>query len=173
MTISKLGAAKEPFSAEKIITRVSGFIAKIGVGFLFIMMLLTTVDVIMRYFFNKPIKGGTELTEVLMLFVMLMGLGWCALEGGHIKVDIVVSRFSPRIQAISNSLNAILVMGICIVLAWQAVTESISSWKLEHVTNVLRIPSYPFFWIIALSFSLFFFAMVIVLVKTLNKAANK
>src|SRR5258707_10984481 len=52
------------------------------------LMLLTCVDVVGRYFLNKPLTGGFELTEVLLASLIFAGLPLVTLRGDHITVDL-------------------------------------------------------------------------------------
>ena len=52
------------------------------------LMLLTCVDVVGRYFLNKPVTGGFELTEVLLAALIFAGLPLVTLRGDHITVDL-------------------------------------------------------------------------------------
>lgn len=54
---------------------------------------LTVADVFLRYFFNSPIRGVTDLTEFVLVIIVFPSLSWCALSGTHVSVDIVVSHF--------------------------------------------------------------------------------
>ena len=60
---------------NKVALRSNRTANAIGVPFLGLMMLLTAVDVIMRYIFDRPIFGAFELTEYMMSVFILLGLG--------------------------------------------------------------------------------------------------
>ena len=49
---------------------LSSNLSYLGSIALFAMMSLTTVDVVGRYFFNKPVLGAFELTEFLVLILI-------------------------------------------------------------------------------------------------------
>ena len=46
----------------------------VGAGVLVLMMFLSAMDVLLRYFFNSPISGAMELTQYMMLIVVVSGL---------------------------------------------------------------------------------------------------
>ena len=54
---------------------------------LFCLMLVTCVDVIGR-FFNRPLFGGFELTEVLLATLIFAGLPLVTLRNAHVTVDL-------------------------------------------------------------------------------------
>jgi TRAP-type C4-dicarboxylate transport system permease small subunit len=54
---------------------------------LFLLMLVTCVDVFGRYF-NKPLFGGFELTELLLAALIFTGLPLVTLRNDHVTVDL-------------------------------------------------------------------------------------
>ncbi|UCG64349.1 MAG: TRAP transporter small permease, partial [Deltaproteobacteria bacterium] len=72
----------------------------IAMGTVAAMMFLTATDVILRYIFNRPISGAYEVIEYMMAILIPFGLAYCALQGGHVSVDLLVSRFPKKIQSI-------------------------------------------------------------------------
>ena len=55
---------------DKVVSPLSKCLHWLGATLLFGMMLLTTADVILRYFFNRPITGSFELTQYLMVMIV-------------------------------------------------------------------------------------------------------
>ena len=56
---------------------------------MFCLMLLTCVDVVGRYFFNKPVTGGFEMTEMLLAALIFAGLPLVTLRSEHVMVDLL------------------------------------------------------------------------------------
>ena len=52
------------------------------------LMLLTCADVFGRYFLNRPIWGGFELTEMLLAILIFAGLPLVTLRNEHVVVDL-------------------------------------------------------------------------------------
>src|SRR5262245_38163561 len=55
---------------------------------MFGLMTLTCVDVVGRYFFNRPVPGGFELTEILLVALIFAGLPLVSLRNEHVTVDL-------------------------------------------------------------------------------------
>ena len=53
------------------------------------MMVLTVVDVIARYVFNRPLRGAFEVTELLLLVLIFAGLPLVSLADEHAVMDFV------------------------------------------------------------------------------------
>ena len=92
-------------SAENAITSLSG----ISIG---VMMVLTTVDTVGRYFFNTPIRGAYEFTEKYLMTVVFLGVCYAYRQGAHVRLTFLIDRLPHTIVVVINY----FVQGMCIVL---------------------------------------------------------
>lgn len=124
------------------------------------MMLLTVADVFFRFFFDHPILGVTEITESMMTGLAFFAMAWCAVQKDHLKVDLVVNRFRPKIQAIIDTVT--LVLGVIIVglFAWRGALEGAVVKDLHLVSSLAGIPTYPFYYVIALGSAMLCVVMI-------------
>lgn len=109
---------------------------------LFAMMFLTGCDVVARYFFNSPINGAFELTEIFLGMLVFLSLPVAALTGSHIKVEIIESfgsKFANRFIGVITSLIGITVFA---VLTVQLFKHALKLQRYEQVTNSLELPLY-------------------------------
>jgi len=137
------------------------------------MMMFTVTDVCLRYFFNNPIKASDETTEFMMVVVGFLGLAWCALKGMHIKVQLIVGRFSEKTQTIFDIFNNIIVIGVCALIASQLWRETLDVQAMGKASDLTGIPHYPFYFIAGLGFFLLFLVAISFLVKSINKALKR
>ena len=140
-------------SAERIVTRIANAAGMASTVLLVVMMMLTVSDVFLRYLFDMPIKGSMELTEYLMVCVGTLGLAWCALQGAHIKVDLIVSKLPQRTQKYIDSFNYVLLMGVS--------------------SAMLEIPQYPFVLVVTISYSLLFLTSIVLLIYAISYLISK
>jgi TRAP-type C4-dicarboxylate transport system permease small subunit len=146
----------------------------LGIGtMLFIvgMMLLVTAEVLSRAIFGKVIIGSTEIVEILMA-LLVIGFAWCALQGRHVKVELLVTRLSPRRRSILGSFNWVLSLGVCILIAWVNILEAICLKQGGPVTPFLSIPKYPFYFVISLGYALLGVVVVHQLIGLIRKAVR-
>lgn len=68
--------------------------------------------------FDSPIPGSLELTEFLLGIIVFLTLAYCAIEGGHIVVDVVVSRFLQRTQASIGAIVYFCSAGMLGLISW-------------------------------------------------------
>ena len=155
-------------SAEKIVTRIANAAGMASTVLVVVMMMLTVSDVFLRYVLDSPIKGSMELTEYLMVCVGTLGLAWCALQGAHIKVDLVVSKFPQRVQKYIDSFNYVLLIGVAGLIAWQTFVRAGTVQRLGVASAMLEIPQYPFVIVVTISYFLLFLTAIMLLIHAIS-----
>jgi TRAP-type C4-dicarboxylate transport system permease small subunit len=114
---------------------------------LFCLMAVTTVDVIGRYIFNWPLRGGFELTELLLLTLIFAGLPLVSRADEHVTLDFIDGLLGPRGRAFLRR----LVCGLLILgLAWRVYIKAGKIAGYGDTTDVLRILVGPFVYFMAL-----------------------
>jgi TRAP-type C4-dicarboxylate transport system permease small subunit len=116
---------------------------------LFTMMAITLIDVIGRKFFSRPLTGGVELTELMMVVALFFALPLVSAHCQHIVFDALDPWLRPlhrRVQqALANLLCAVLFGSAAWVIAWRA----LRTMEFGDVTAQLRISIGPFHMTIA------------------------
>ncbi len=111
---------------------------------LFAMMGLTFYDVGARYFFNRPVGGSLELTELLLVGLIFTGLPLVSRNDEHVAIDLLDQRLSSRLRAhlrrLVDALCALLLFGLALLLYRKA--GQLASYGDE--TAVLKIALAPF-----------------------------
>jgi len=84
----------------KSLDRVAVWINKVFVFFASIMMaalvVIVCIDLSLRYFFNSPLLWGTEVTELLLLYITFLGMAWVFREDGHVVIDVFTAKASEK-----------------------------------------------------------------------------
>lgn len=108
------------------------------------MMLLTTADVIGRYFFNAPVLGAYEITEYLMLIMVFSFLALSQSQKAHISVDIVYDRFPSPLRRFLVRFNHFLCLVMSIFVSYMGVHRVLDILRSGASSTLLKIPDYPF-----------------------------
>ena len=145
---------------SKWATKITGVIAGIV---LFSMMMLTTIDVICRYFFNASILGVYEITEFMMVSVVFFSLAYAQKLDGHVAVNLVVDRLSNKPRHLFNVFNFLISVVFLLIIAWMSFSQGVELFHSNRVSGNWNIPVYPFFIILALGCA----AMALELLKDL------
>lgn len=124
------------------VSYVMFIIAKIS---LILMALLTAVDVFGRYFFNFPIIGAQDISELSMVLLIFGAMGWATYKRAHIRADMLYSVISKKKYAVLTAAGFAISLMLSILMAWQTCVSSVSSLINSHqVTPTIRIPIAPF-----------------------------
>ena len=114
------------------------------------LMGLTVADVIGRYLLNSPVEGSSEVSELLLVSLVFLGLPAVCLDGGHVTVDLVTKslpRWSDRPRLFITGLISAIVLAVVSVRLY-AYGVQVSGYHL--VTNSLRLAVAPVVWFCAL-----------------------
>jgi len=158
---------------EAVINQISRIAGIIAIICLIIMVIITSLNVFLRFFFNYPIRGCEELVIYFMIVAGFFGLAWCAVKDSHISVDMILKHFSPRTQAIIDSITLLLGLTVVPILAWQGFKQSGYAWLHRTASSFLEIPDYPFYTVLGLGFVMLFMVLVFKFIKTLEKGVGK
>ena len=118
---------------------------------------LVGVDVVMRYTLNSPLENVFEITEHSLVFMTFLVAPWVLRHEQHVKMEGVLSHFSPKTQAFINTMTSLLGALICLVLFWYGLQ---GTW--DYYTRGLwfpggmRIPQYPILSVIVVAYLLLF-----------------
>ena len=130
--------------------RVTWWLARAGCVGLAIMMFLTLADVIGRVF-NSPIVVTDEVTELIMGMMIYLGVGYTTIHRGHIRVDILISRFSPRVQGILDTLTYLIALGFMLLVCWRLFLQASSRIENNDLTQISEIPVWPVAYVMAIA----------------------
>ncbi len=132
----------------KLSNAIDTFNIKQGeVSSLLVLPLLGVVvyEVVMRYAFNAPTTWGFEMTTFLYGIHYMLGLAYCDVLSGHVRVDIFTSRLPSRTQAVfgvvTNLLFFMPVMIYLTIASWKYALTSIAGRELNPTS--WAPPIYP------------------------------
>jgi len=133
---------------------------------LFAMMLLTFVDVVARYLFNRPLRGAFEVTELMLLVLIFAGLPLVSFADEHAVMDFIDRLLGLRgIQGLRRAVQA-LDAAFMFLLCWLVWLKADRIWAYRDATDVLRILYGPFVYFMAVTLAL---AGVIHVYKTIER----
>ena len=163
-------AAGGELSAVAQVSRAAGIVA---IVFLLTMMVFTVVDVLLRYFFNAPISGSIELVEFCMVVAGFLGLAWCAVKRGHVRVEFVINRLPPRAQVAVDTVTLLMALTVVPLVAWQAFLQAWYAFVDKAHSDYLEIPDFPFYIVFGLGFTLLALVMLTLLAELIGKVVRK
>ena len=118
---------------------------------LFGLIALTCTDVVTRYWFNAPVDGAFELTELLLAALIFAALPLTTGAGAHVEVDLVTGFSGPLARRALQVLAAVISALVLALLAWRLTLHGLRLFEDGAVTNSLTLPLAPVAWLAALS----------------------
>ena len=131
-------------------------LAYVGMAFIVPMMLLTSMDAAGRDIFSRPVRGAFELSSLMLSIFILLGLAYTQQMKDHVRVTILIDRLPVRLSCIITILTTLLCMFIVAAMSWQGV---IVAYESSSVTDMLRIPQFPFRLLVTVGGILLFFGI--------------
>lgn len=119
-----------------------------------IMMVITVIDVCGRNFFLKPVEGTFELVGIMLVIAGCLGLGYCQLNLGNIRITVISDLLRPRGQSIIYLIAYIIAAVTAGMICWQG---GLRAWdyifkELGSIIIALNIPYWPFMMLLAIGF---------------------
>lgn len=121
---------------------------------LFGLMMVTVVDVVGRSVFDRPLRGGYELSGLLLLVLFFVALPLATAGQRHITVNLIDKAAGPRLQAALHLFYTLAGAAVMIALAVYVARSGFASQRYHEATMLLRLPIAPFKFFAALSLGL-------------------
>lgn len=100
------------------------------------------LEVILRYFLNRPQVWVIELSEYSLLYMTFLGAAWVLKSEGHVTVDLITNRLGPKGRAFCSfiSFTVCSMVSVVLLLHGTRVTWDYFSKGLYNPT-ILEIPT--------------------------------
>ena len=128
---------------KSIVHKMSTWALALGMGWVLVMMLLTTMDVGGRYFFSSPIPGAIEMSEFMLAIFGVLGIAYTHGAGANVKVTMLTGKLSVRASAFLDLITGLLSLQIVSMLVWYGVVMGMDEFKSGTTTDTLAIPIFP------------------------------
>ena len=136
---------KEKISLKKVLKNLDAVVTS---ATLLSCVVLVNANVIMRYFFNNPIKWSEEVVTSLFVWTVFIGSAYAYRNHSHLGVDILVKLFPDRFRKVVEFVVAVLELLVLVMLT------VVSSQYVYHLivgrngeikvalTDMLRVPKW-------------------------------
>jgi C4-dicarboxylate transporter DctM subunit len=125
---------------DKVLQPIGRIFAYVGGACVALMMFLVAVDVVLRYIFSQPLSFSFELTQILLLVVVFLGIGYCGLRKNHIAIDVIVSRLPKTTQLVLAPVADFLSLTLLAAITWETVVQTEIFIRFSQTTSGLHVP---------------------------------
>ena len=124
-------------------SRLETTLGAVSATVLFLMMMVTTVDVIGRYLFNKPLAGGFELTEMMLAALIYCGLPLVSKRREHIVIDTFDSFMSRAVKRFFDVFADVVCFLTLSGIGYLIFRRAARVAEYGDTTSVLKLPLAP------------------------------
>ncbi len=139
---------------------------------IFFVMLIGVTQVFSRKLLNIPIPGYIDYIEQSMVIFAFFGIAYCQRLGGHVRMDLLMSKLSARplyfFEALAT-LIGIIVISILIENSW---LHFLRAYELGDSTIDIGLPIWPAKLAIPLAFGVLWIRFTIQLIGFLRLLVN-
>jgi TRAP-type C4-dicarboxylate transport system permease small subunit len=107
------------------------------------MLALTTVDVLGRYLFSRPVAGVIELTQYTMMLLVFAALPVVTRRRQHIAVGLLDGRLGAKARRIQSAAIDLFCALVLATLAWTLFEIAATMRSQRDVIGLLRLSTYP------------------------------
>lgn len=137
-----------------------------------LMILIGVYNATVRYlggFFGANLSSNAYLELQWYLFgaIFLLGAAYTLQRDGHVRVDVLQSRLTPKAKAWIDLVGIVAFMlPFCVMVFWLSLPWVINSWHLlETSSNPGGLPRYPIKTVVPVAFLLLFLQGISQLIK--------
>ena len=86
---------------------------RVASGWIFVLMLLITLDIVLRFAFNAPLSGTTEIVEISIVTILYLQLAHTLKVGRVTRSDALFGAILRKWPAIGHLMGVFLPSGWC------------------------------------------------------------
>ena len=134
-----------------------------GMVCLLAMVVLTTLDVFLRFIFNRSIPGTLPLCEMFLIVVVYLGLPFAELRGSHVRVEVLFAWLSSVQQKRMVIFDQVISIGVLILLTYASISNSIMKYIKGEVKwmGTKQFPMWPPRLFLAIGVTAFLIILII------------
>ncbi len=152
-----------------MLNRLTGFFNRFSerchdlgtIVFLPIMILIITLNVIMRYVFNAPLSWGEEMNGLLLFLILFLSMTYTWDQKRHIRMEIVYVLLKGRLRSLADLASGITGIIFFGLLGIQCIRDIPYMIKTHETGEELGIPLWPFRVVMGLIALVFVIKLVI------------
>jgi TRAP-type mannitol/chloroaromatic compound transport system permease small subunit len=132
-------------SLARVIDALNERVGRAAMWLVLLATLISSGNAVMRYGYDQSSNAWLEIQWYLFALIFLLGAGYTLKHNGHVRIDILYGRFSPRAQAWVDVLGGLLfLLPLCGLMIWMGWAGFAASWAVNETSpdagGLLRWP---------------------------------
>ena len=144
-------------AADRIFDLVTKYLCYLAAAILVMISVSISLDVVLRYTINNPLKWVFEGTEYAMLFITFLAATYVLQKDEHVRLDLAINALGPRLRTGINAFTSLVMAVVCLVLTWSSAKYTIYLFQNDvTIIKYYTIPKFVIYFIIPVGFFLLF-----------------
>lgn len=128
---------------EKVSHFINRIMSNISATMMLLLTAVTIIDVVGRFFLNKPLPGTIEITELSLVLIVYFAFGYTEQYEEHIVIDTAYELMPKAVKKALYMVAGLISLVIILLMAWQLHVYAGRMLVGRYETGVLKIPYYP------------------------------
>ncbi len=142
-----------------VIDSISEVTGKIFMWSMLVLVALLCHEIFMRYILDNPTIYSYEISTMLGVIIGTGALAYTHRHHGHVRVDLLWRKLSPKGQAIADILGSIVFLWpLMSLLVWTALEWVLYSYSVHEISQESYL--YPIVWPVRAVMLLGFFLII-------------
>jgi TRAP-type C4-dicarboxylate transport system permease small subunit len=129
--------------ADQLLHKLETLLTTVGGIIIFFLVFLATANILGRWLFSTPISGYIDWVEQSMAFFAFLGIAYTQRNGGHIRMDIVVSALHGRALWVTEFISTFLMFLLTLVLIYGSYLHFLRAYQLGDSSLDINLPTWP------------------------------
>lgn len=139
--------------ADKLLFKFESLLNLLGGVTIFLLVILTTMNVLGRWFFDLPINGYIDWIEQAMAFIAFLGIAYTQRQGNHIRMDMLIGQFKGRLLWFSECLTTFLMLLVTLALIYGSYLHFWRAYSIGDSSLDINLPTWPAKFIVPFALS--------------------
>jgi TRAP-type mannitol/chloroaromatic compound transport system permease small subunit len=156
------------------VTALNRWALVVAAALMFVVVPVILLEVVARYAFDSPTVWALELSALLFGPHFMLAGPYLLHVGGHVNVDILYSRFPPRVAAAVDLALYPVVIFFGAVMAWVAWPVAVRSYGMQETSFSAWNPEiWPFKFVIPIAMGLLVLQALVEFVRAFNRVVDR
>jgi TRAP-type C4-dicarboxylate transport system permease small subunit len=159
---------------DKATFRLSHFGANVATCALFVIMMVSALDVASRNLLGRSVPGALESSEVVLVVGAFLGLAYAQRLRTHVATSFLVELLPRRFARLIRSAGLLAVSSYVGWATWLTAPRAWQSFVMgEARFGLVEIPQWPARFAIAIGFGLLFFELLRDLIREIRSGEQE
>jgi TRAP-type C4-dicarboxylate transport system permease small subunit len=124
----------------KIFDHINIIMVILSAVFLMGLTFIVGADITLRYLFLRPLGWVKEVSEYILVALGFLVAAWILKDDGHVKMDLVISKVSPKTQTLMNIITSTISTLVVLIIALFSARVTLQFYQTKLVAPTVLEP---------------------------------